>query len=78
MKKYFKEELKMEQEKQENLLNENEEKENIGENNSQKELTNLPEELHTEKLTMETAGGIDNLYEAYLKGQEVELPPCLA
>ncbi len=68
----------MEQEKQENLLNENEEKENIGENNSQKELTNLPEELHTEKLTMETAGGIDNLYEAYLKGQEVELPPWLA
>lgn len=52
---------------QENLLNEN----------NQKELPYLPEELHTEKLTMETAGGINKLYEAYLKGQEVELPPWL-
>lgn len=44
---------------------------------SQTELPNLPEELNTEKLTMETAGGIDKLYEAYLAKKPVELPPWL-
>lgn len=66
---------------QENLLNENEikekETENLGENNFQKELPYSPKELHTEKLTMETAKGVNNLYKAYLEEQKVELPPWL-
>ena len=35
------------------------------------------EEDEKEKLTLETAGGIDELYDAYLKKQDVELPPWL-
>ncbi len=62
---------------QENLLNENEEKENIGENNSQKELPNLPQQLYMGKSPKEIAGKTEKLYEEYIKGNQVELPPWL-
>lgn len=47
------------------------------ENNSQKELPKEPIVLSPAPLTIETAGGVDNLYKAWLKGKKVELPPWL-
>lgn len=63
---------------QENLLNENEEKETLGENNSQKETPNLPQQIYAGKTPNQISKTTDNIYEEYLKGQTMNLPPWLA
>ncbi len=48
----------------------------VVESNSQKEIPESPKEQQL-PLTMETVGGIEPLYDAYLKGKIVEFPPWL-
>lgn len=49
----------------------------VVESNSQKEIPELPIVPPTPPLTMEDVGGIEPLYNAYLKGEIVEFPPWI-
>lgn len=49
----------------------------VVESNSQKEIPELPIKPSTPPLTMENVGGIEPLYNSYIKGELVEFPPWI-